>query len=206
MLRFFRFSSEPTAPELWNANVMDITNTIKPIDRTEWRTWLAQNHKTLTEIWVLSDDRPEYPTVEYLDAVEEALCFGWIDGIAKRYSSHELAQRFTPRKRRSNWTELNKARARRLIRLGLMTEAGRATMPDLEAEFIVAEDILAVLRAEPEVWSNYQAFPDLYRRIRIGYIEEMRKNQSEFDRRLQNFLSKTAANKMFGNWQDGGRL
>jgi uncharacterized protein YdeI (YjbR/CyaY-like superfamily) len=185
---------------------MDITDTIKPIDRTEWRNWLAQNHSTLTEIWVLSDDRPEYPTVEYLDAVEEALCFGWIDGIAKRYSSHELAQRFTPRKRRSNWTELNKERARRLIRLGLMTEAGRATMPDLEAEFIVAEDILAALRAEPEVWSNYQAFPDLYRRIRIGYIEEMRKNQSEFDRRLQNFLSKTAVNKMFGNWQDGGRL
>jgi uncharacterized protein YdeI (YjbR/CyaY-like superfamily) len=206
MLRFFRFSSEPTAPELWNANVMDITNTIKPIDRTEWRTWLAQNHKTLTEIWVLSDDRPEYPTVEYLDAVEEALCFGWIDGIAKRYSSHELAQRFTPRKRRSNWTELNKARARRLIRLGLMTESGRATMPDLDTEFIVAEDILAALRAEPEVWTNYQTFPDLYRRIRIGYIEEMRKNRSEFDRRLQNFVSKTAANKMFGNWQDGGRL
>jgi uncharacterized protein YdeI (YjbR/CyaY-like superfamily) len=185
---------------------MDITNTIKPIDRPEWRTWMAQNHKTMTEIWVLSDDRPEHPTVEYLDAVEEALCFGWIDGIAKRYSSHELAQRFTPRKRRSNWTELNKERARRLIRLGLMTEAGRATMPDLDAECIVAEDILAVLRAEPEVWSNYQAFPDLYRRIRIGYIEEMRKNRSEFDRRLQNFLSKTAANKMFGNWQDGGRL
>jgi uncharacterized protein YdeI (YjbR/CyaY-like superfamily) len=185
---------------------MDITHTIKPIDRAEWRTWLAQNHNTLTEIWVLSDDRPEQATIAYLDAVEEALCFGWIDGIAKRFSSHELAQRFTPRKRRSNWTELNKARARRLIRLGLMTKSGSATLPDLDAEFIVAEDILAVLRAEPNVWSNYQAFPDLYRRIRIGYIEEMRKNPTEFDRRLQNFINKTANNKMFGNWQDGGRL
>jgi uncharacterized protein YdeI (YjbR/CyaY-like superfamily) len=185
---------------------MDITTTFKPQDRTEWRTWLAQNHNTLMEIWVLSDDRPEQATIAYLDAVEEALCFGWIDGIAKRFSSHELAQRFTPRKRRSNWTELNKARARRLIRLGLMTKSGSATLPDLDAEFIVAEDILAVLRAEPNVWSNYQAFPDLYRRIRIGYIEEMRKNPTEFDRRLQNFINKTANNKMFGNWQDGGRL
>jgi uncharacterized protein YdeI (YjbR/CyaY-like superfamily) len=185
---------------------MEITNTIKPKNRTEWRQWLAQNHNTLTEIWVLSDDRPAQPTVAYLDAVEEALCFGWIDGIAKRCSSHELAQRFTPRKRRSNWTELNKARARRLIRLGLMTEAGRATLPDLDAEFIIAEDLLAALRAEPHVWSNYQAFPDLYRRIRIGYIEEMRKNSTEFDRRRQNFVNKTAANKMFGNWEDGGRL
>jgi uncharacterized protein YdeI (YjbR/CyaY-like superfamily) len=185
---------------------MEINHTIKPIDRTEWRTWLTQNHNTKIEIWVLSDDRPEQPTIEYLDAVEEALCFGWIDGIAKRYSSHELAQRFTPRKRRSNWTELNKERARRLIRLGLMTDSGRVTLPDLDAEFIVAEDLLAILRAKPEIWANYQAFPDLYRRIRIGYIEEMRKNQREFDRRLQNFVNKTAANKMFGNWQDGGRL
>jgi uncharacterized protein YdeI (YjbR/CyaY-like superfamily) len=131
--------------------------------------------------------------------VEEALCFGWIDGIAKRYSSHELAQRFTPRQRRSNWTELNKARARRLIQLGLMTEAGSVTLPDLDAEFIVAEDILAILRAEPDVWSNYQAFPDRYRRIRIGYIEEMQKNPTEFERRLQNFVNKTGNNKMFGN-------
>jgi uncharacterized protein YdeI (YjbR/CyaY-like superfamily) len=187
-------------------SLMEITNTIKPQNRTEWRQWLAQNHNTLTEIWVLSDDRPEQATIAYLDAVEEALCFGWIDGIAKRFSSHELAQRFTPRKRRSNWTELNKARVRRLIRLELMTAAGSATLPDLDAGFIVAEDIMTVLRANPDVWSNYQAFPDLYRRIRIGYIEEMRKNQSEFDRRLQNFVSKTANNKMFGNWQDGGRL
>jgi uncharacterized protein YdeI (YjbR/CyaY-like superfamily) len=55
---------------------MDITATIKLKDRTEWRTWLVQNHKTLTEIWLLSDDRPEPTTVAYLDAVEEALCFG----------------------------------------------------------------------------------------------------------------------------------
>jgi uncharacterized protein YdeI (YjbR/CyaY-like superfamily) len=185
---------------------MDITDTTKPRDRQEWRSWLKQNHQTLTEIWLLSDNRPEEPTVTYLDAVEEAICFGWIDGIQKRYSTHELAQRFTPRKRRSNWTELNKERARRLIRLELMTEAGRATLPDLKIEFIVVEDIMAVLKAEPDAWANFLEFPDLYLRVRIGYIEEMRKNRTEFDRRLQNFVSKTTANKMFGNWNDGGRL
>jgi uncharacterized protein YdeI (YjbR/CyaY-like superfamily) len=185
---------------------MEITNTIKPKNRTAWREWLSKYHKTLTEIWLLSDDRPEEPTVKYLDAVEEAICFGWIDGIQKRLSTYELAQRFTPRKKRSNWTELNKERARRLIRLKLMTEAGRATLPDLNVEFSVAEDIMDVLREKPAAWSNFLAFPDLYRRIRIGYIEEMRKNPNEFDRRLQNFVSKTTDNKMFGNWNDGGRL
>jgi uncharacterized protein YdeI (YjbR/CyaY-like superfamily) len=185
---------------------MNITDTTKPRDRQEWRSWLEQSHQTLTEIWLLSDDHPEEQTVTYLDAVEEAICFGWIDGIQKRYSKHELAQRFTPRKRRSNWTELNKERARRLIRLELMTEAGRATLPDLKLEFIVAEDILAVIKAKPDALAHFLEFPDLYLRVRIGYIEEMRKNSAEFDRRLQNFVSKTAANKMFGNWNDGGRL
>jgi uncharacterized protein YdeI (YjbR/CyaY-like superfamily) len=185
---------------------MDITDTIKPKDRTEWREWLDKNHKTLTEIWLLSDDRPEEPTVTYLDTVEEAICFGWIDGIQKRFSTYELAQRFTPRKRRSNWTELNKERARRLIRLKLMTEAGRETLPDLNTKFSVAEDIMAVLRTKPHAWSNFLEFPDLYLRVRIGYIEEVRKNPNEFERRLQNFVSKTADDKMFGNWNDGGRL
>jgi uncharacterized protein YdeI (YjbR/CyaY-like superfamily) len=193
---------------------MEITDTIKPKDRTAWREWLEKNHKTLTEIWLLSnvrtasplENRPEESTVKYLDAVEEAICFGWIDSIQKRFSTHELAQRFTPRKKRSNWTELNKERARRLIRLELMTKAGTATLPDLNAKFIVAEDIIEVLKAEPNAWSNFLEFPDLYHRVRIGYIEEVRKNRSEFDRRLQNFVSKTANNKMFGNWDDGGRL
>jgi uncharacterized protein YdeI (YjbR/CyaY-like superfamily) len=185
---------------------MKITNTIKPKDRNDWREWLDKHHQTLTEIWLLSDDRSKAPTLTYLDAVEEAICFGWIDGIQKRFSTNELAQRFTPRKRRSNWTELNKERARRLIRLDLMTEAGSATLPDLQVEFIVAEDILEVLSAKPDAWANFLEFPDLYRRVRIGYIEEMRKNPNEFERRLQNFVSKTVDNKMFGNWNDRGNL
>ena len=185
---------------------MEITKTIKLQDRSTWRDWLNKNHQALAEIWLLFDNRPEYPTVKYLDAVEEAICFGWIDGIQKRFSSHELAQRFTPRKKRSNWTELNKERARRLINLGLMTDAGRAVLPDLSAEFIIAEDILEVLRENHDVWSNFLKFPDLYRRVGIGYIEEVRKNRIEFERRLQNFVNKTAINKMFGNWNDADRL
>ena len=87
-----------------------------------------------------------------------------------------------------------------------MTDAGRATLPDLTITFAVADDIAAALQSAPDAWSNFLAFPDLYRRVRIGYIEEMRKNRSEFERRLNNFVQKTAANQMFGNWNDGGRL
>ena len=185
---------------------MQVTATFKPGDRPAWRAWLERNHRTASEIWLLLDDRPEEPTVSYLDAVEEAICFGWIDGIQKRFSTYERAQRFTPRKPRSNWTELNKERARRLIRLGLMTEAGRATLPDLTAPHTVAADIVAALQAEPDAWPHFLAFPDLYRRVRTGYIEEARRDRGEFERRLRNFVRKTASNQMFGNWNDGGRL
>lgn len=185
---------------------MEITTTYKAIDRTEWRSWLERYHTVTHEIWLLFDDRPECPTVPYLDAVEEAICFGWIDSIQKRFSAYERAQRFTPRKKRSNWTELNKERARRLISLGRMTDAGFATLPDLTIKFEVPKDIVEALQAEPDAWSNFVVFPALYQRVRIGYIEEMRKNQIEFERRLQNFVNKTARNKMFGNWNDEGRL
>lgn len=185
---------------------MEVTTTYKATDRTAWRAWLWQNHAKSGEIWLLLEDAPEGSTVSYLDAVEEALCFGWIDSIQKRFSSHERAQRFTPRKRRSNWTELNKERARRLIRLGMMTDAGLAVLPDLAIKFEVPQDIIKSLQAEPGAWSNFLAFPELYQRVRIGYIEEARKNDREFERRLRNFVSKTAQNQLFGNWNDQGRL
>ncbi len=103
--------------------MMRVTTTFRANNREAWRSWLEVNHDIAGEIWLLFDDRPENPSVSYLDSVEEAICFGWIDGIQKRYSPAEKAQRFTPRRPRGTWTELNKARARRLIELGLMTEA-----------------------------------------------------------------------------------
>jgi uncharacterized protein YdeI (YjbR/CyaY-like superfamily) len=185
---------------------MEITETIKLPDRAAWRDWLMQNHRSRRETWLLYDDRPAVPTVSYLDSVEEALCFGWIDSIQKRFSADEKAQRFTPRKKRSNWTELNKERVRRLIRLGAMTESGLSVLPDLDTVFVVPEDIIAAIQAESDAWENFSAFPDLYVRVRVGYIEEVRKNPAEFDRRLKNFIAKTVDNKMIGNWNDGGRL
>jgi uncharacterized protein YdeI (YjbR/CyaY-like superfamily) len=180
---------------------MDITDTFYALDRAAWRAWLQHNHATTREIWlILVRTSSTVPSVEYVEAVEEALCFGWIDGIAKSLDDERRAQRFTPRKPKGNWTELNKERARRLIDAGLMTEAGYAVLPDLSQEsFQVAPDILAALQADPVVWANFQAFPDLYQRVRIGNIEEQRKrNRAEFDRRLAAFIEKTRQNKQFG--------
>jgi uncharacterized protein YdeI (YjbR/CyaY-like superfamily) len=181
--------------------IMEITETFYAPDRAAWRAWLEANHTTAKEIWLLTYDKATgKPSVPYIDSVEEALCFGWIDGIAKRYDGERKAQRFTPRRPKGNWTELNKERVRRLIDQGLMTEAGLAVAPDLSLEsFRIADDILAALQADEEIWANFLAFPPLYQRIRVGYIEEQRKkNPAEFQKRLQSFLQKTKQNKMFG--------
>jgi uncharacterized protein YdeI (YjbR/CyaY-like superfamily) len=179
---------------------MEITETLYVSQRAEWRQWLSQNHATALEIWLLYPSKESgKPRILYLHAVEEALCFGWIDGIQKRYDGDHSAQRFTPRRPKSNWTELNKERARRLIASGQMTAAGQAVLPDLSPEsFQFPEDILAALREDLQTWRNFQAFPPLYQRIRVAYIEEVRKQPEEFRARLAKLLHMTRQNKMFG--------
>jgi uncharacterized protein YdeI (YjbR/CyaY-like superfamily) len=182
---------------------MEITQTLSVTDRNEWRQWLLEHHATEKEIWLISYSRQsDQPRLSYLHAVEEALCFGWIDGIAKKLDAERTAQRFTPRRAKSHWTELNKERARRLIASGQMTAAGMAVLPDLTPEsFSIAADILAALQADPQVWANFQMFPDLYKRIRIGFIEEVRKQPAVFQQRLAHFLKKTRENKMYGSME-----
>lgn len=176
---------------------MTITETFYAPDRAAWRAWLAENHASAGEIWLLFPSKESgKPRVSYLHAVEEAICFGWIDGIAKKMNDEFTAQRFTPRRPRSNWTELNKERARRLIAAGLMTDAGRAVLPDLTVRPLeIAPDILAALQADEQTWRNFEAFPDLYKRIRIDYIEEVRRQPEVFQSRLENFVIKTRQNK-----------
>jgi uncharacterized protein YdeI (YjbR/CyaY-like superfamily) len=176
---------------------MNIGETFHANHRAEWRDWLSKNHAEKKEIWLLKSKGTTNPT--YLETVQEALCFGWIDGIAKRLDAQTAAQRFTPRRAKSHWTELNKERARRLIAQGRMTEAGRMVLPDLSLEaFQIAPDILQALQADSETWQHFQDFPEVYQRIRIGYIEEVRRQPTVFQSRLNNFLQKTKRNQQFG--------
>ena len=178
---------------------MNITETLNVSSRAEWRTWLMEHHATAKEIWLIYYIRQSgKPSIAYLDSVEEALCFGWIDGIQKKLDDERAAQRFTPRRAKGNWTELNKERARRLIASGQMTAAGLAVLPDLSAPFHFPADILAALQADPVTWENYQRFPHVYKRIRVTYIEAARQQPEEFQKRLDKFVNMTRQNKMFG--------
>jgi uncharacterized protein YdeI (YjbR/CyaY-like superfamily) len=179
---------------------VEITETLDVTTRAAWRRWLAEHGTTAREIWLIRYRLASgQADLTYLQSVEEALCFGWIDGITKKLDAERTAQRFSPRRPKSHWTELNKERARRLIAAGLMTEAGYAVLPDLSTDnFLIAEDILAALRADPATWENFQRFPAYYQRIRISNLEEVRPQPELFQSRLANMLRKTRQNKMYG--------
>jgi uncharacterized protein YdeI (YjbR/CyaY-like superfamily) len=109
---------------------MEIGETIYVTTREEFREWLEKNHKTSKEIWLIQYKKvTKKPSIPYVDAVEEAICFGWIDGFEKGMDGDRYATRFTRRRQKSHWTDTNIERARKMIEEGKMTEAGRAILP-----------------------------------------------------------------------------
>ena len=104
-------------------------------ERSALRQWLAKNHQTERHCWVViyrSKTPPAWDAISYVDLVEEALCFGWIDSTLKKLPDGRLAQRLSPRRKGSHWTDLNKQRCQELEKRGLMTEAGRAALQRAE--------------------------------------------------------------------------
>ncbi len=110
---------------------MEIGETLYVTSPAEFRKWLRANHRVKKEIWLVQYKKAaKKPSIKYLEAVEEAICFGWIDGFEKGIDAERYATRFTPRRPKSNWTETNKERARKLIAEGRMAPAGLAALPE----------------------------------------------------------------------------
>ena len=109
---------------------MEITLLLEFTQRQQLRDWLQENHASAKECWVvMSRAKNPMGVLPYIDVVEEALCFSWIDSTLKRLPDGRLAQRLSPRRKKSHWTELNKERCRRLIQEGKMTDAGLNVIP-----------------------------------------------------------------------------
>jgi uncharacterized protein YdeI (YjbR/CyaY-like superfamily) len=180
---------------------MEIGKTLYVKDRSKWRSWLAKNHEKEPEIWLIAYKKHTgKPSLPYNDAVEEALCYGWIDSNVKRVDEDRTAQRYTPRRPNSQLSETNKERIRRLIEQGKMTKAGLAKIKEkLEEKVEIAPDISKALKKDASVWKNFQAFPESYRKIRIGWIEGARNRPDVFKTRLNYLIKMTAKNKMYGH-------
>lgn len=182
-------------------------NLIRVKTRQELRDWLEEHSTTEKCCWIIVSMTEQPNVIQYVDAVEEALCVGWIDGIKKKISDTELAQRLSPRKKNSHWTELNKERVRRLDKLGLMREEGMKALPDMRPEsFTIDKDIETRLKEDEQLYQNFIHFPELYRRIRIDTIQSYRNEPDIFNKRLKKFIDHTRENNMYGQWNDNGRL
>lgn len=167
-------------------------------NRQEWREWLAANFESAREVWFVFPTKASGEVgVSYNDAVEEALCFGWIDGVAGTLDAHHQLRRFTPRRKGSGYSRPNIERLLQLDREGLIHPTVRQSVVDiLNAPFRFPDDIIAALQQDPIVWRNYCAFTQPYKRIRVAYIDAARKRPEEFRRRLANFIDKTKKNKI----------
>lgn len=186
-----------------------MTNTILKIKSAKaFRSWLSKNHDKQTECFlIVKKGKPvEKGVFYYIDAVEVALCYGWIDSSQKVIDGVRY-QRFSPRRKNSKWTELNKERVRRLEKLGLMTDAGRAVLPNMDVNsYKIDKDIVNALK-KAKVWSIFNNFPDLYKRIRTYNISFYKKTQPLlYEKALEHLIKETSKNKMYGDWNDFGRL
>jgi len=179
---------------------MDISQTLYIINRKDWHDWLKQNHKTEKEIWLVYPKKATgKPRIEYNDAVEEALCFGWIDSIVKKLDDEHTVQRFSPRKPKAKYSQANIERLRDLVSRKKVVKEVTETLGDiLNEEFVIPPDILKAIKSNKEAWKNFQKFSDSYKRIRIAFIDGARDRPTEFQKRLRYFIEMTEKNKMFG--------
>jgi uncharacterized protein YdeI (YjbR/CyaY-like superfamily) len=183
-------------------------------DREKWRAWLEKNHDVAREIWLIyykkhtGKDR-----IPYDDAVEEALCFGWIDSTVRRLDDERYMQKYTPRKTKSVWSKLNKRRAQKMIRRGRMTGAGLARIRDAKAsgEWARAEERSASSRQAVQVPTElrkalagnrkareyFETLAPSYRRQYIGWLMSAKRDDTR-KRRLKEIVLRLAQNKKLG--------
>ena len=179
---------------------MEIGETLYVPDRKPWRKWLEANFDTAREIWLSYPNKASgEPRILYNDAVEEALCFGWIDSIIKKLDNLRAAQRFSPRKPGSSYSQPNKERLRWLADEGLLHPSILESVEEaLRDEFVFPEDILDAIRANERAWTHYQSFSAAYRRIRVAYIDAARARPEMFHSRLRSFLRATEKGRQLG--------
>ncbi|PYS32476.1 MAG: hypothetical protein DMG14_34455 [Acidobacteria bacterium] len=187
---------------------MKLQNTFRATDRESWRAWLAENHASMKEVWVVF---PKKHTGEqcmsYEESVEEALCYGWIDSIIKRIDDTNYARKFTPRTDNQNWSELNKKRVAKCIREGRMTEIGlgkirysdaeRPPRPARSKAAPVPPFMLEALQTNPQASKNFSALAPSHQRHYTLWITTAKREETR-GRRLKEAMKLLSQNKKLG--------
>ena len=173
--------------------------------RKEWRKWLKVNHASRAEIWLIFHKRHTGVTsLGYNDAVEEALCFGWIDSLVRRLDDARYARKFTPRKARSKWSAINRRRYTDLASRGLLAAPGLERAPTSRSGDAPRTRVAALpsyieerLKTCPRAWRYFTQLAPSYRRMYIGWIDSAKRDETKH-RRLREAINLLAARKNLG--------
>jgi uncharacterized protein YdeI (YjbR/CyaY-like superfamily) len=179
-------------------------------NRVQWRKWLKSNHKKNNGIWLIFYKKhTDISTLEYGEAVEEALCFGWIDSIIKKIDEDKYVRKFTPRKPKSKWSPLNKKRVNKLIKAGLMSEQGLAKVKDAKKlgtwngeygpniSLDMPEEFKNALSKSKKAQEYFNSLAPTYRKHYIGWIATAKRDVTK-KKRIKEAISLLKQGKKLG--------
>ena len=189
---------------------MEIGETLYITDRKDWRTWLEKNYDKKNEIWLIYYKKhTNKSTILYDDAVEEALCFGWIDSTVKRIDNEKYAQRYTPRNLNSIWSQINIRRVKKMMKEGKMTKEGllkfeygmnnNLQAPTIKDEIMIPEDLQKAFKTNPQAKKNYHNLAQSYKLMYIHWITNAKMKETR-KRRLQKAVILLNENKK--SWEN----
>jgi uncharacterized protein YdeI (YjbR/CyaY-like superfamily) len=180
--------------------------TFQAANRQEWRSWLEKNHHNSVGVWLIYYKvKSGKPSVQYSEAVKEALCFGWIDSKVKSLDEERYMQIFTPRKSKSVWSKLNKQYIQELIEQGLMTKAGLekieaakqdnswTTLDAIEA-LIIPADLKQALEANETASRYFEAFSNSSKKNILFWIESAKRPETRL-KRIEQTINSATQNK-----------
>lgn len=172
--------------------------------RRQWRAWFAEHHASSPGIWlVVHRDHTGVRSIQYEDAVREALCFGWIDSLIKRLDDDRYARKFTPRKPTSNWSDINRKRWAELEAAGLLAAPGLAAAPTdnrytRHPPIPALPDYIAnAFKADPRAWRHFRGLAPTYRRHFVVWIHTAKRSETR-ERRIRESIAVLAAGKKLG--------
>lgn len=184
---------------------------IKTLDlrsREQWHAWLAKHQASAVEIWlVFHKQHTGKPCLDYEGAVEEALCFGWIDSLVRRLDDDRYARKFTPRNPDSRWSDLNRRRYASLEKRGLLMEAGRANSPSGKRAYTLPQRRLPdapvpryierAFKADRAAWRFFEMLAPSYRRAYVAWIDAAKRDETR-QRRLREAVARLAKGEKLG--------
>ncbi len=176
----------------------------------EWRKWLGQNYDREKEAWLIHYKKGSRKSaISYDEAVEEALCFGWIDGKMKSVDDEKFILKYSPRKAKSVWSKLNKEKAEKLIKSGRMTDAGLAKIEEAKkngywdiaytnrSKEKISSDLEKALLESTEAWNNFQHFANSYRNMYIFWVNDAKTEETR-KKRIKEIVKWSLLNKKPG--------